>query len=150
MSFTTRSCAATGSSAQRLRERDRISGTGSAIVEADADRLAQVASNLLSNARSHGRRTESIDIVMSTKPGYATFSVSNVADALADSAVQALYAPFKAASLHNAHNRGGMGLGLYISERIVTAHNGTIAYAHENGRVVFTVSIPLAIATMPY
>ena len=124
----------------------RMSGPDHAMVAGDADRLAQVASNLLSNARSHGRLTDSIDIVLSIGIEHAIFSISNVADALAADTVRTLYTPFKAASLHNAHNRGGMGLGLYIAERIVTAHKGTIAYTHKDGRVVFTVAIPLASA----
>jgi light-regulated signal transduction histidine kinase (bacteriophytochrome) len=122
----------------------RISGLGSVLVAGDADRLAQVASNLLSNARSHGRSQDAIDVVVSVEAGHGVFSVSNVADALAPATLRTLYSPFKAASLNNTQNRGGMGLGLYITERIVNAHNGSIAYAHVDGRVVFTVAIPLA------
>lgn len=124
----------------------RITGGGNAIVEGDADRLAQVATNLLSNARSHGLRTEAIDIVLTVGPRYASFAVSNVADALDEATVRSLYTPFKTASLHNARNRGGMGLGLYITERIVTEHAGKLAYSYAQGRVVFTVSIPLSPA----
>lgn len=124
----------------------RIVGGGTAMVEGDADRLAQVATNLLSNARSHGNRTESIDIVVTAGQQFATFSVSNVSDALDQATVRSLFEPFKAASLHNAHNRGGMGLGLYIADRIVTEHGGTLTYSHVDGRVIFTVAIPLAAA----
>lgn len=126
----------------------RISGAegGKAMVEADPDRLAQVASNLLSNARSHGNRAESIDVALAVGPREATFSVSNVADALDAATVRSLFEPFKAASLHNARNRGGMGLGLYIAQRIVTEHGGTLAYSHAQGRVIFTVAIPLSPA----
>jgi chemotaxis family two-component system sensor kinase Cph1 len=117
---------------------------GGARVSGDPDRLAQVATNLLSNARSHGGRNGAIDVGLSVADGCARFAVSNVADALDLLTVRSLYAPFKAASLHNARNRGGMGLGLYIAERIVIEHGGTIAYSHCAGRVTFTVSIPLA------
>ncbi|NHZ44400.1 ATP-binding protein [Massilia aquatica] len=122
----------------------RLVADAGALVEGDADRLAQLASNLLSNARSHGERTAPIDIVVAAGAKEATFSVSNVAEALDQAAVRSLYQPFKAASLHNAHNRGGMGLGLYIAERIVTEHGGTLAYAHAQGRVTFTVTLALA------
>jgi chemotaxis family two-component system sensor kinase Cph1 len=69
-----------------------------------------------------------------------------VADPLAPDTVRSLFEPFKAASLHKVHNRGGMGLGLYIAERIVTEHGGTLTYSHVDGRVIFTVAIPLAAA----
>jgi light-regulated signal transduction histidine kinase (bacteriophytochrome) len=120
----------------------RIAGDAGAMVDGDPDRLAQVASNLLSNARSHGNRTEPIDIVVTAGEKDATFSVSNVADALDQATVRSLYEPIKAASLHNARNRGGMGLGLYIAERIVTEHGGTLTYSYGQGRVTFTVAIP--------
>jgi chemotaxis family two-component system sensor kinase Cph1 len=122
----------------------RLSTTGNVIVAGDVDRLAQVVSNLLSNARAHGHLADSIDIVVARGDGHAVFSISNVADALSAATVHSLYTPFKAASLHNTQNRGGMGLGLYIAERIVTAHKGSITYSHAYGRVLFTVAIPLA------
>jgi signal transduction histidine kinase len=43
-----------------------------------------------------------------------------------------------------------MGLGLYIAQQIAREHQGDIGYRHEeidaNGRVVFTVRLPLAPA----
>ncbi len=122
----------------------RVTGDSCAMVEGDADRLAQVATNLLSNARSHGLLSASIDIFLKIGEHTVTVSVSNVAEALDEATVSSLYTPFKAASLHNARNRGGMGLGLYITERIVTEHGGKLAYSYTKGRVVFSVSLPLA------
>jgi chemotaxis family two-component system sensor kinase Cph1 len=37
-----------------------------------------------------------------------------------------------------------MGLGLYIAQQIVREHQGEIVYHYENGRVIFTVKLPLA------
>jgi chemotaxis family two-component system sensor kinase Cph1 len=74
------------------------------------------------------------------------FSVSNVADALNPDTVSSRCKPFKAASLHNVRNRGGMGLGLYITERIVSEHGGRLAYSYAQGRVIFSVSLPLSAA----
>ncbi|MDB5935901.1 MAG: hypothetical protein JWQ01_3245 [Massilia sp.] len=122
----------------------RVTRAGTAMIEGDGDRLAQVVSNLLGNARSHGQRGGSVDVFLSVDATHAIFSVSNAAEALDESTVRTLYAPFKAASLENSHNRGGMGLGLFIVERIVAEHGGTIAYAHVEGRVTFTVAIPLS------
>jgi chemotaxis family two-component system sensor kinase Cph1 len=114
------------------------------MVAGDSDRLAQVISNLLNNARSHGAPGESIDVTMRIEGNQALFSVSNVADALTSDTVSTLYAPFKAASLNNSRNRDGMGLGLFIAERIVAGHNGTIAYTHLAGRATFTVALPFS------
>jgi signal transduction histidine kinase len=115
------------------------------MVAGDSDRLAQVVSNLLTNARSHGAPDQAINVALRAGPGHAVFSVSNVAEALAADTVHTLYAPFKAASLHNSRNRSGMGLGLFIAERIVSGHGGKIAYSHAAGRVTFTVTLPSAM-----
>jgi chemotaxis family two-component system sensor kinase Cph1 len=70
--------------------------------------------------------------------------VSNVAGPLAPDAIGQLYTPFKQGAQTQARNRGGMGLGLYIVERIVSGHGGTIAYLHSDGRVNFTVALAAA------
>jgi chemotaxis family two-component system sensor kinase Cph1 len=122
----------------------RLTKSGVAMIEGDGDRLAQVVSNLLGNARSHGQRSDSIDVSVSADATHAIVSVSNAAEPLDESTVRTLYAPFKAASLANSHNRDGIGLGLFIVDRIVAEHGGTISYAHLAGRVTFSVAIPLS------
>jgi chemotaxis family two-component system sensor kinase Cph1 len=114
------------------------------VIDGDSDRLAQVVSNLLGNARSHGAPGNEINITLAANTTVAILMVSNVADALTAETVQTLYAPFKTASPHNSTNRGGMGLGLFIVERIVSGHGGTIVYTHLDGRVTFSVTLPLA------
>lgn len=100
--------------------------------------------NLLSNARSHGHLGEPIIVTLSEQGGAAVFEVSNVADPIDDATVRSLYTPFKQASLDNPRNRGGMGLGLYIADRIIAEHGGRIVYSYADRRVTFTVTIPLA------
>lgn len=114
---------------------------GPAIVDGDADRLAQVVSNLLANARAHGQLGEPIVVSLRETGGQVLLDVNNVAAALDGDAVRNLYTPFKQTSSGQVRNRGGMGLGLYIVERIVSGHAGTITYSHEDGRVHFTVAL---------
>lgn len=113
-------------------------------IDADGDRLSQVVGNLPSNARSHGQLGEPVIVTLAEQQGAAVFEVSNVADPIDPVTVQSLYAPFKQTSEGNPRNRGGMGLGLYIADRIIAGHGGQIAYTYRDGRVTFTVSIPLA------
>lgn len=115
------------------------------MIDADSDRLAQVVGNLLSNARSHGHLGQPIVVMLSEHEGMAVLEVTNVADPIDEGTVRTLYAPFKQASLENPRNRGGMGLGLYIVERIIAEHGGRIAYSYRDQRVTFTVTIPLAV-----
>jgi light-regulated signal transduction histidine kinase (bacteriophytochrome) len=119
-----------------------------AVVMADSGRLGQVLSNLLSNARHHGEPNQPIEVRLHCTDGEAVIDVANTSPPIPHEIEAGLFNPFKRSSLHNPRNRTGMGLGLYIAQQIVREHKGEIVYGHEtgagNGRVVFTMRLPLA------
>jgi signal transduction histidine kinase len=119
-----------------------------AVVMADAGRLGQVLSNLLSNARHHGDPNRPIDIALRQEDGQAVVCIANAGAAIPHEVEAGLFNPFKRGALNNPRNRTGMGLGLYIAQQIVREHQGELGYHHEagegGGRVVFTVRLPLA------
>jgi light-regulated signal transduction histidine kinase (bacteriophytochrome) len=121
-----------------------------ATVLADSGRLSQVLSNLLSNARHHGEPNQPIEIRLAVDAGQAAVSIANASAPIPQEIEAGLFNPFKRSSLNNPRNRTGMGLGLYIAQQIAREHQGDIGYRHEeidaNGRVVFTVRLPLAPA----
>jgi light-regulated signal transduction histidine kinase (bacteriophytochrome) len=116
---------------------------GPTVVRADSGRLAQVLSNLLSNARHHGEPGQPIEVRVASEEAVALVEVANPAPPIAPEAVPTLFNPFKRASLNNPRNRTGMGLGLYIAQQIVREHHGEISYRHVGRNVVFTVRLPL-------
>jgi signal transduction histidine kinase len=105
-------------------------------------------SNLLGNARHHGEPNHPIEIRLKRQDGQAAITVANAGGPIPQEIEAGLFNPFKRSSLNNPRNRTGMGLGLYIAQQIVHEHQGEIAYRHEagegSGRVVFTVTLPLA------
>jgi light-regulated signal transduction histidine kinase (bacteriophytochrome) len=111
-------------------------------IDADADRLAQVVSNLLSNARHHGRAGEAVLLIVERDAAHVLLEVRNHGEPIADDLVAQLFNPFKRMALHNPANRTGMGLGLYIAANIVQGHGGTIGYHYEAPHVVFRVVLP--------
>ena len=122
---------------------------GPAFVLADAGRLSQVVSNLLSNARHHGEPNQPITIRLAPRDGLAVLEIANAGAPIPEETASALFNPFKRSSLNNPRNRTGMGLGLYIAQQIVREHEGEIDYRHEegpvmSGRVIFAVRLPLA------
>ncbi len=117
---------------------------GPTLVRADAGRMSQVLSNLLSNARHHGHVGHPIRVSLHADAGWATLDVANNGTPIAEELASTLFNPFKRTSLHNPQNRTGMGLGLYIVASIVREHAGEISYRHEGGQVVFSVRLPLA------
>jgi light-regulated signal transduction histidine kinase (bacteriophytochrome) len=113
------------------------------VVEADSDRLAQVLTNLISNALHHGANMRPIKVSLLENSTSVTVSVQNESDAIGNAAVGALFDPFKATSLNNFRNPGGMGIGLYIVREIMAAHHGSVRYRYEAPRVIFDVELPL-------
>jgi signal transduction histidine kinase len=112
-------------------------------VQGDSARIAQVLSNLLSNARHHGEPGQPIAVRAYVDGQHAVIDVANHGTPIAPESVPTLFNPFKRGSLHNPRNRTGMGLGLYIALQIVREHKGELQYRHENGKVIFSVRLPL-------
>jgi two-component system, chemotaxis family, sensor kinase Cph1 len=110
------------------------------MVEADPGRLAQLMSNLLSNARHHGDGV--IDLQLRDDGGIAVLRVGNPSVPIRAELEATLFDPFKRKSFDNERNVGGMGLGLYIAAQIVAAHGGQIAYSASDGWVWFDVLLP--------
>jgi signal transduction histidine kinase len=123
----------------------RLENRPGTLIEGDSGRLAQVLSNLLSNARHHGAADGAVLLRLDVDDGdgHAVLEVCNVGEAIADDFLPGLFDPFKRASMQNPRNRSGMGLGLYIAQQIVREHGGEIAYRHDGTHVIFQVRLPL-------
>ena len=113
----------------------------------DPDRMAQVVSNLLSNARNHGLHGAPLAVRMADEAGHATLSVANLAPPIAEADLDTLFEPFKPRSIDNARNPGGLGLGLYIVNEVAKGHGGTLRYSHDGTHVTFTLTLPQFVAT---
>ncbi len=111
-------------------------------VSGDADRLAQVASNLLSNARHHGQPGQPVHLALRRDGGMVEIAVANTGPEIAPDVAAQLFNPFKRMANSNRYNRSGMGLGLYIASRIADGHGGSIAYQYRAPHVVFIVRLP--------
>ena len=120
-----------------------IENRAGTFVQADSARVAQVLSNLLSNARHHGEPGQPIAVRADVDGQHAVIDVANIGAPIPADFVPTLFNPFKRTSLHNPRNRTGMGLGLYIALQIVREHKGELQYRYENGKVIFSVRLPL-------
>ncbi|WPB56023.1 ATP-binding protein [Xylophilus sp. GOD-11R] len=114
--------------------------------EIDPDRMAQVVTNLVGNARHHGTPGAPVVVRMRAQGDAVELQVRNLGDRIPAEFAGTLFNPFKRQSLGNERNRTGLGLGLYIAHQIVQGHGGSIDYSFDEPQVVFTVRLPLTQA----
>jgi signal transduction histidine kinase len=117
-------------------------GDTSAVV--DAARVAQVVSNLVGNALSHGSPSEDVRVTLDGSGPDVVLAVRNQGTTIPPTLLPVLFEPFRRGTGATSHPRG-LGLGLYITREIVRAHEGTIAVESTDDRgTVFTVRLPRA------
>jgi signal transduction histidine kinase len=105
---------------------DRVVDTSFTLTEpinCDRARIAQLFSNLLSNALVYGAHDDVVKVVATHREGTLELSVRNYRNA-------------------KQHNREGLGLGLYIAHEIAVAHRGTLTAESTPEETCFTLRIP--------
>ncbi|HET9015565.1 MAG TPA: ATP-binding protein [Thermomicrobiaceae bacterium] len=104
----------------------------SVTTDADPGRLEQVFDNLFGNALKYSPAGGVIEITLATEPGGVVVGVRDTGIGLPEGMEQRIFEPFGRAP--NAASQGipGMGLGLYISRRIVELHGGRL-WAESDG-----------------
>ena len=108
----------------------------------DADRIAQLFSNLLGNALTHGNPDMPVRAAAHIGDGAFQLSVANGGDPIPEQALQFLFQPFFRADARPGQQ--GLGLGLFIASEIARAHGGTIDVASTPQETRFTFRMPLA------
>ncbi|MBX9460271.1 MAG: GAF domain-containing sensor histidine kinase [Brevundimonas sp.] len=105
-------------------------------VACDPDRLAQLMSNLIANALTHGEgdvriggRSDGADL---------TLWVANSGAPIPEAARARLFEPFR-----RRGDSDGLGLGLYISAQIAKAHGGTLDLQSDETETRFVLRMPL-------
>jgi hypothetical protein len=94
--------------------------------EWDPARISQALGNLIGNALEHGFEDSEVTVVLSGDEQGICISVHNVGPAIPAERLDGIFNPMKTRDA-NAASRGpssNLGLGLYIAERIVQAHDG--------------------------
>jgi signal transduction histidine kinase len=132
---------------QRYRNSFRNSGCEIAlvapkpvIVEGDSFRLEQVLINLLTNSMKYGN-SRPIELKVEEKDGNAVVSVKDQGIGIPENKLSLIFQRFERVS--DTAKESGLGLGLYITRKIVDAHQGHIDVESEVGKgSVFTVTLP--------
>jgi PAS domain S-box-containing protein len=108
----------------------------------DRLRLDQVVTNLLQNAIKYGR-SRPIHVIVEALPDRARFCVRDQGIGISKSDLQRIFGRFERAVSSRAY--GGMGVGLFIVDQILKAHEGSIEVESEPGvGSTFVVELPLS------
>ena len=113
----------------------------------DVARITQAFSNVIGNAVQHGSGTTPINVVIRGSADDVVLAVQNRGPVIPASELDRIFDP-----MHRIEGdrpvapRENLGLGLYITERIVAAHGGTIGVesSDEQG-TTFTIRLPTRV-----
>ena len=103
-------------------------------VVCDRQRMAQLLSNLLTNAVTHGEPGAPIRVEAHAAEDNFSIAVHS-RGAISDENAERLFRPFTRAV--SDQPRPGLGLGLYIAAEIASAHGGTLSVESIEGDTVF-------------
>lgn len=109
-------------------------------VWADADRVAQLLSNLLANAMVHGHPNLPVVVKAVVADGVFELSVTNGGAAIPDPVRPGLFRPFNRTAISEV--REGLGLGLYIARQIALAHGGDLTMTSDDKETRFIFAMP--------
>lgn len=126
----------------------RVDARGELAGDWDCPRISQVLSNLLGNALEHGSDGTDVSVDVSDDDDGVTIAVHNAGAAIPPERMNGIFNPMKPREPNGkaaAGPTGNLGLGLYIADRIVHAHNGTISVdSSQDSGTTFTVHLPRA------
>jgi signal transduction histidine kinase len=108
----------------------------------DRSRLAQVASNLVGNALTHGNPQAAVTLTIEDCGETVELAVHNYGPVISEEQRATLFEPFRRGASARSGTRG-LGLGLFIARQLVVAHGGTIDLrsSTEEG-TTFTARLP--------
>jgi signal transduction histidine kinase len=109
-------------------------------VNCDRSRIAQLFTNLLTNAFAHGAANHPIRVRASSNEEVFELSVSNPGEPIPAAAFAHLFEPFYRGAIKG--HPEGLGLGLYISHEIAVAHGGTLGVTSTEKETCFTFRMP--------
>ncbi len=113
----------------------------------DSIRIGQVLSNLVGNAVEHGSDDTAVRVTLEGGGEEVVLSVQNQGVPIPSKKVGMLPRAFvrgEEASGHQSSGSAHVGLGLYITKKIVDAQGGTIGVtSSDQGGTKFVVRLPL-------
>ena len=120
-----------------------ISGLAPLPLAGDCERLAQVVTNLLTNAIQYNRPDGEVRVKLEAQAGLAVLTIADTGQGIAPADLPHVFERFYRSDSSRTGG-GNAGLGLAICKAIVEAHGGTMEAASVAGAgSIFTVRLPI-------
>jgi signal transduction histidine kinase len=114
-------------------------------VEADADRIAQVLANLLTNANKYAQEGAQVTLAATRVGDEIEFAVADDGPGLGEEELDHVFDRFWRAQSGETQEVGGPGLGLAIAKSLVELHDGAISANSSQGEgATFRFVLPIA------
>lgn len=120
------------------------------IVFADADRVQQIAWNLIANAVKFTPKGGKVQVALHRADSRVHLAVADTGRGIAPAALPYVFDRFWQGETGREHPQSGLGLGLSICKSLVELHGGTIAVESDGVGLGarFCVEFPLAVAAV--
>ena len=120
------------------------------VVNADAERIKTIVSNLVGNAVKYSPDGGSIQVEIVNRGGIARVSVKDRGVGIAKEDLPILFTRFGRVSTPETDHLPGTGLGLYLGRQLARLHGGEITVDSDPGRgSTFTLHLPVVAPTDP-
>jgi two-component system OmpR family sensor kinase len=118
------------------------------VVPGDEQRLHQVVTNLLNNARRHTPPGTSVRVGVRQDGSDVLVSVEDDGPGMPPELVASAFERFTRGDSSRTRESGGAGLGLSLVQAITAAHGGTVTVTSRPGRTRFEVRLPAPAAAL--
>ena len=110
-------------------------------VDCDQGRIAQLFSNLLGNALTHGSAQTPVRVRAAVSSDSFELSVTNTGKPILPAAMEGLFQPFSRRAVEPRQQ--GLGLGLFIASEIARAHGGMLSVSSDQSETRFILRMPV-------
>lgn len=114
-------------------------------ITGDPHRIEQVLTNLLTNAVRYSPGTDRVELLLSEEEECALIGVKDYGVGIPEDKLEEIFSRFYRVD-ETKSQASGLGLGLYLSQEIVSRHGGTIWAESQPGEgSTFWVSLPIKL-----
>lgn len=105
-------------------------------LQLDADKIKRAVMNLILNGAQAMPQGGTLQVAIENGGGVARFSVTDQGPGVPEAVRPKIFEPFVTSK------QDGVGLGLYVTKKIVEEHDGRVGFDSQPGRTTFWIELP--------